>query len=685
MAGNQMPVLTLDVNEDQIKRLEAIFEKYQNALKIGPGGFPMRIPDQSGSRSRGANLPAPANSGKNGAGAAGRQRDEKGRFIGSGKSTDAFVSNYKITGETMFDKYLNSLGKNAQATLKTYKQINSTLYQTNSRLKTLFKTTVSWGSKIAALGSVGAFGYGYMASKVAAQYSVAQGLGMTTAQMQAARSTYSPYISGTSELVQHLANAQNNPNDPNYSGLMALGINPKDGAAKNLPKLMSAIASLVKQYKGSGLTQGVINGWGAGFVDVATANQIAANLDKIPQLNERFATNTKLLGAYLTPAMQADYQDTASNLMVNGYRISNSWQAAVASLNPLISSTSDSVTSSIEGFLNGGNFKKVLTFVSGGLEKLGKWLNSEQFQRDLDDFSRAVSKVVKMFWSFVKWLGGDERKAQSGADNNDSFLGNVKNTVSEHPGLFGALGLMLGGQKALKWGARLALRHPTVLAATAYGSYAYSDRENIASATRSSWDYAKRNTGDMLRWMGVDTDIGRKQYIVHGTPDVAMDIPGVPRTLADRNNNPGNLRPVGGGGFRTFGSALDGWSAMRKQLMMYYNGTSRAAGFKKLRTIEDIINRWAPSGDNNNPQEYARQVAKWMGVSLNEVLDLNNPSTMASLMQAMARKEGYSAWGSNLAYVAAGGGKNDVQIQIQQKPGSDILAQLAGTAWLMPR
>ncbi|ENT5924643.1 hypothetical protein ACOSX2_004250 [Salmonella enterica subsp. enterica serovar Enteritidis] len=422
MAGNQMPVLTLDVNEDQIKRLEAIFEKYQNALKIGPGGFPMRIPDQSGSRSRGANLPAPANSGKNGAEAAGRQRDEKGRFIGSGKSSDAFVSNYKITGETMFDKYLNSLGKNAQATLKTYKQINSTLYQTNSRLKTLFKTTVSWGSKIAALGSVGAFGYGYMASKVAAQYSVAQGLGMTTAQMQAARSTYSPYISGTSELVQHLANAQNNPNDPNYSGLMALGINPKDGAAKNLPKLMSAIASLVKQYKGSGLTQGVINGWGAGFVDVATANQIAANLDKIPQLNERFASNTKLLGAYLTPAMQADYQDTASNLMVNGYRISNSWQAAVASLNPLISSTSDSVTSSIEGFLNGGNFKKVLTFVSGGLEKLGKWLNSEQFQRDLDDFSRAVSKVVKMFWSFVKWLGGDERKAQSGADNNDSFL-----------------------------------------------------------------------------------------------------------------------------------------------------------------------------------------------------------------------------------------------------------------------
>ncbi|MCZ5436470.1 hypothetical protein O5476_07740 [Escherichia coli] len=57
------------------------------------------------------------------------------------------MSNYKGRGETMFDKYLNGLGKNAQGTLKTYKQINSTLKTTNSRLKSLFKTTVSWGRK----------------------------------------------------------------------------------------------------------------------------------------------------------------------------------------------------------------------------------------------------------------------------------------------------------------------------------------------------------------------------------------------------------------------------------------------------------------------------------------------------------------------------------------------------------
>ncbi|EFC2695205.1 lytic transglycosylase domain-containing protein, partial [Escherichia coli] len=436
MSGNQMPVLTLDVNEEHLKRLEAIFEKYRNGLMIGPAGTPLKIPSNTGpgggtqqataggeanQAPRKPSSPAPVPA----APTDGRLRDEKGRFVGSGKTPDSLVSNYKGRGETMFDKYLSSLGKNAQGTLKTYKQINSTLKTTNSRLKTLFKTTVSWGSKIAALGSVGAFGYGYMASKVAAQYSVAQGLGMETAQMQAARATYSPYFSGTEELVQHLANAQKNPNDPNYAGLVSLGIDPRDGAAKNLPKLMSALASLVKQYKGSGLTQGILNGQGLGFVDVATTNQVEANLDKIPQLNEKFASNTRLLGAYLTPAMQSGYQDTVSNLMVNGNRISNSWYAALARYNPLITGASDGLTSNIEGFLNGGNFQKILTEAGEGLEKLGNWLNSEQFKNDLDDFSLAVSRIAKAIWSAIKWIGGEDKYLPGtgvGAEQADPVL-----------------------------------------------------------------------------------------------------------------------------------------------------------------------------------------------------------------------------------------------------------------------
>ncbi|ELH8382509.1 lytic transglycosylase catalytic [Salmonella enterica subsp. enterica] len=214
-----------------------------------------------------------------------------------------------------------------------------------------------------------------------------------------------------------------------------------------------------------------------------------------------------------------------------------------------------------------------------------------------------------------------------------------------------------------------------------YAGYIVSDRENIADSAKSSLSYTKRIIGDTLAAIGIKTDIGRRDVsevrewpawmdwlhggpgkvirqgqsngVVYG-PNIQPDIPGG-GTLADRNNNPGNIRPVGGNGFRFFESALQGWEAMKNQLMRYFTGKTTG---RALQTIQDIVSTWAPAGDNNDPKKYAQDVAKWMGVSPNTVLNLANPETMAALMQSMARKEGYSNWNSPLAYQAAGGSLN---------------------------
>lgn len=197
----------------------------------------------------------------------------------------------------------------------------------------------------------------------------------------------------------------------------------------------------------------------------------------------------------------------------------------------------------------------------------------------------------------------------------------------------------------------------------AYAAYLYSDRENIGASAKSSWDYTKQNIGDSLRWLGIDTDFGRNPHIVKGA-NIQSDIPGAEpeqhaqatkRTLADRNNNPGNIRPVSGKGFRFFESALEGWEAMKNQLMRYFTGKTTG---RALQTIQDIVSTWAPAGDNNDPKKYAQDVAKWMGVSPNAILNLTDPQTMGALMQSMARKEGYSNWNSPLAYQAAAGSLN---------------------------
>lgn len=197
----------------------------------------------------------------------------------------------------------------------------------------------------------------------------------------------------------------------------------------------------------------------------------------------------------------------------------------------------------------------------------------------------------------------------------------------------------------------------------AYAAYLYSDRENIGASAKSSWDYTKQNIGDSLRWLGIDTDFGRNPHTVKGA-NIQSDIPSAEpeqhaqstkRTLADRNNNPGNIRPVSGKGFRFFESALEGWEAMKNQLMRYFTGKTTG---RALQTIQDIVSTWAPAGDNNDPKKYAQDVAKWMGVSPNAILNLTDPRTMGALMQSMARKEGYSNWNSPLAYQAAAGNLN---------------------------
>lgn len=139
-------------------------------------------------------------------------------------------------------------------------------------------------------------------------------------------------------------------------------------------------------------------------------------------------------------------------------------------------------------------------------------------------------------------------------------------------------------------------------------------------------------------------------------------------TLADRNNNPGNLRPVGGSGFASHNSPLEGWMAMARQIRLYFTGKSAAAGFQKLQSIWDIVHKYAPAGDNNDPEAYSNFVANMMGVGAKDKLNLSDPQQFSSLLQAMSRKEGYGQWNSPLATVAA----TQAAAQISQETNINI-------------
>lgn len=111
-------------------------------------------------------------------------------------------------------------------------------------------------------------------------------------------------------------------------------------------------------------------------------------------------------------------------------------------------------------------------------------------------------------------------------------------------------------------------------------------------------------------------------------------------TRGERNNNPGNIRHgsnwQGLAGmqpdpdFCTFTDAKYGFRALAKVLLVY-----RAKGFDTIRTI---IERWAPSSENNTGA-YVAAVAHHMGCDPDTHLDVMDYSQMYPLVCAIVRHE----------------------------------------------
>ncbi|ENG0036806.1 hypothetical protein ABR857_000040 [Klebsiella pneumoniae] len=265
-----------------------------------------------------------------------------------------------------------------------------------------------------------------------------------------------------------------------------------------------------------------------------------------------------------------------------------------------------------------------------------------------------LAAAIALLWEdYQTWKEGgkslvDWGKWKTEIDNAEKFIKSLRNTVSD---LTNSIAKLLGiDPKAwsLKWDF-----DNFIIQMGEFSKMLSMIGDLLNAINEGNWSEVKRL--GIAIWQQGKTPVageGETQTsIVHGA-NIQPDIPGgTGNTLADRNNNPGNIRPVGGGGFRTFENALRGWTAMKNQLMRYFTGKTTG---RRLQTIMDIVSTWAPAADNNDPAKYARDVAGWMGVSPTAALNLSDPNTMAMLMQSMARKEGYSNWNSPLAHQAAG-------------------------------
>lgn len=109
-----------------------------------------------------------------------------------------------------------------------------------------------------------------------------------------------------------------------------------------------------------------------------------------------------------------------------------------------------------------------------------------------------------------------------------------------------------------------------------------------------------------------------------------------------RNNNPGNIRRTSDkwqglraiqtdDSFFQFTDAKYGIRAMAKLLKNYQTRYG-------LKTVNDIINRWAPPVENNT-SSYVTHVAEVVGVGVNDPINLNDTSVLTKLVNGVIKHE----------------------------------------------
>lgn len=105
----------------------------------------------------------------------------------------------------------------------------------------------------------------------------------------------------------------------------------------------------------------------------------------------------------------------------------------------------------------------------------------------------------------------------------------------------------------------------------------------------------------------------------------------------EANNNPGNIRlsdvrfkgevDSKDASFKAFCTPVMGIRALARILLTYYNNHN-------LNTVQGIINRWAPSVENDT-SSYVSDVARRIGVEPGATIDLTDVGTLDKIVTAI--------------------------------------------------
>ncbi|EAQ3481360.1 hypothetical protein GVC62_005021 [Salmonella enterica] len=454
-------------------------------------------------------------------------------------------------------------------------------------IKDATTSLLSWGTVLGLFsglaGAGGLWGLNHLAGNASAQRFTAMGLGTTAGGLNSTAVDFQKALGNPVGTLGAIRDAQLDLSK--RWQFRAMGVdNPDRDPAELLPEMIKAARDI---FVRNGSTQQGVEAYGlTNYFTLDDLNRFKKMSDEeIDAMAKQAQQDTRRL--QLTDQQLRQWQDFNIQLDRSKVSIGNTFIRGLAPLAPELGKLSDAFSGAIETVLKSPELGKWIDGLSDGIRRFGNYLASPEFQKDVEAFISGVERLGRVIGKVIDWISGKSDITTDDIKSRSSILSDEKRT------------------------------------------------DPVTSET-----YTPGGDDDPRVWSWLK---GVKKFFASGdvkpVDGTQADVHAKGRTIADRFNNPANLRYAAGyetantrsGKFAVFPSLDEGVLAAAKQLQIY--------GTKGINNIHDIISKWAPSNENNT-KAYIGHVVNATGRSEFEKLNLNDTRTLAKLITAMSVKEG---------------------------------------------
>ncbi|EAA5613306.1 TPA: hypothetical protein N3D26_003916 [Salmonella enterica subsp. enterica serovar Bredeney] len=454
-------------------------------------------------------------------------------------------------------------------------------------IKDATTSLLSWGTVLGLFsglaGAGGLWGLNHLAGNASAQRFTAMGLGTTAGGLNSTAVDFQKALGNPVGTLGAIRDAQLDLSK--RWQFRAMGVdNPDRDPAELLPEMIKAARDI---FVRNGSTQQGAEAYGlTNYFTLDDLNRFKKMSDEeIDAMAKQAQQDTRRL--QLTDQQLRQWQDFNIQLDRSKVSIGNTFIRGLAPLAPELGKLSDAFSGAIETVLKSPELGKWIDGLSDGIRRFGNYLASPEFQKDVEAFISGVERLGRVIGKVIDWISGKSDITADDIKSRSSIL---------------------------------------------------SDEKRTAPVTSETYTPGGDDDPRVWSWLK-----GVKKFFASGdvkpVDGKQADVHAKGRTIADRFNNPANLRYAAGyetantrsGKFAVFPSLDEGVLAAAKQLQIY--------GTKGINNIHDIISKWAPSNENNT-KAYIGHVVNATGRSEFEKLNLNDTRTLAKLITAMSVKEG---------------------------------------------